>query len=88
MANHPSAEKRHRQNIKRRTRNAARRSKVRSAVRKLEQALANKDREAGQDLLQKAISSISKARSKGIFHKRTAARKVSRLSRKVARTFQ
>jgi small subunit ribosomal protein S20 len=82
VANHPSAEKRNRQNKKRRVRNAAVRSRVHTQERKLEEAIENKDKAAVGDLLPKTISAISSAQSKGIFHKRTASRKIARLSRR------
>lgn len=82
MANHQSAEKRNRQNKKKRVRNAAVRSQVHSQERKLEEAIENKDKATVKDLLSKTISAISTAHSKGVFHKRTASRKIARLSRR------
>ena len=83
MATHKSAEKRNRQNEKKRTRNAAIRSKVHTQERKLEEALEKKDKAAARDMLPKTVSAIATARSKGVFHKRTASRKIARLSRRV-----
>ena len=82
MATHPSAEKRNRQNKKRRERNAAIRSNVHTQERKLEEAIDNKDKATIKDMLSKTVSAIMVARSKGVFHKRTASRKVARLSRR------
>ena len=82
MANHPSAEKRNRQNKKKKVRNAAVRSQVHTQERKLEEAIENKDKAAVKDLLSKTISAISSAHSKGVLHKRTASRKIARLSRR------
>ena len=82
MANHPSAEKRNRQNKKKKARNVTVRSRVHTQERKLEEAIENKDKAAVSDLLSKTISAISSAHSKGVFHKRTASRKIARLSRR------
>jgi small subunit ribosomal protein S20 len=82
VATHQSAEKRNRQNKKKKVRNAAVRSKVHTQERKLEEAIENKDKAAVGDLLSKTISAISTARSKGVFHQRTASRKIARLSRR------
>jgi len=81
VANHASAVKRNRQNKKKKVRNAAIRSQVHSQQRRLEEAIENKDKAAVKDLLSKTISAISTARSKGVFHERTASRKIARLSR-------
>ncbi len=89
MANHQSAEKRNRQNEKRKTRNAAIRSKVHTQERKLEETIKNKkDKAAIPDMLSKTVSAIATARSKGVFHKRTASRKIARLSRRVQKTIE
>jgi small subunit ribosomal protein S20 len=82
VATHVSAEKRNRQNKKKRTRNAAVRSKVHTQERKLQEAIESKDKAAIRDMLSKTISVISTAGSKGVIHKGTASRKIARLSRK------
>lgn len=82
MANHASAEKRFRQSQKRRVRNNARRSQVRTAVRKLHDAIASKDQKISE-VLQSTTSTLMRASKTGILHKRTASRKVARLSRQV-----
>ncbi|MCV4677079.1 30S ribosomal protein S20, partial [Escherichia coli] len=74
MANHKSAEKRVRQNEKRRRINRANRSKVRTQIKKLRAAIAHHDKEQGTALLNPTISLIDKAVNKGIIHKNTAAR--------------
>ncbi len=84
MANHKSAEKRARQNEKRRLRNRMIRSRVKTITKRLLTAVENKDIEKARELLPVTISEIDKASSKGVIHWRTAARKVSRLSKKVA----
>ncbi len=83
MADHSSALKRSRQNQKRKVRNTILRSKVRTAERKLREAITNNDAQKIKPNLLTAIAEISRARSKNILHKRTAQRKIARLSRKV-----
>jgi len=78
-----SALKRARQTDKRNERNRAERSKVRSAVKSVETALKDNNKEKAGEALHQAVRTISSARSKGIIHKNTASRKISRLSRKV-----
>lgn len=82
MANHPSALKRMRQNEKKRVRNMSYRSKVKTAVKKFLHAAQEKQTDAG-DLLRQATSLLHKGVSKGIFHKNTAGRTISRLSGKI-----
>lgn len=82
MANTRSAEKRNRQALKRRARNTAVRSKVRTAIKKVREAVAKND-PAANDLLRQAIRTIDKASTKGVVHARAASRKVARLSRAV-----
>ncbi len=79
MANNPSAEKRNRQNIKRRARNKAALSALRTAVKKARNAIDGKVETAG-DLKKSAIATIDKAVSKGVLKRATASRYVSRLS--------
>ncbi len=79
MANHKSALKRHRQSIRRRARNASVKSRVRTEVKKVRVSLDAKDGAAVKAALATAVPALDKAASKGILHKRTAARKVSRL---------
>lgn len=67
---------------RRRLRNARVRSTVKTAVKKAELATASQDKEAVQPALQKAISLLDKASSKGVLHRKTASRKVSRLMKK------
>lgn len=81
MATHLSAIKRARQNEKRRLRNLHIKSTVKTSIKKVKMALEKSDFESAQKALSKAVSLIQKACSKGVFHKRTAARKISRLMR-------
>lgn len=83
MANHKSAEKRDRQSKVRRLRNRMNRSAMKSAVRQIEMALAAGSEDEAKSALQRAIPIIDKTASKGAIHKRTAARKISRLTRRV-----
>jgi small subunit ribosomal protein S20 len=83
MANHKSAEKRIRQNEKRKTINRANRSKLRTQIKKLRTALGSHDKAASGETLAPTISLIDKAVNKGIIHKNTAARHKSRLTRHV-----
>jgi small subunit ribosomal protein S20 len=83
LATHLSAIKRARQNEKRRLRNLNIRTTVKSSVKKVRVAIEKKDLEGAQKALSKAIPLIQKADSKGVFHKNTSARKISRLTREV-----
>ncbi len=83
MANHPSALKRARQNEKRRQNNRAYRTRVRNVIKKVNTALEAKDADGAKEALSHAIPLIDKAAGKGVYHRRNAARKISRLSRKV-----
>lgn len=83
MANHPSSWKRMRQNERRRRRNRAFRSKVKTQVKGVLQAVDATDAEMAQLALKNATSILHKSASKGVYHRNTVARKVSRLARKV-----
>jgi len=85
MANHPSALKRMRQNEERRVRNISYKSKVKTAVKKLLQSAEAKADDSAS-LLSSATSLLHKGVSKGIFHKNTASRTISRLAKKLAST--
>lgn len=83
MPHHKSTAKRLRQSEKLRQRNVHFKSEMRTAVKKVHQALDSDDTSAAQDELCKAVKIIDSNRSKGIIHARTASRKVSRLTRAV-----
>ena len=84
MANHKSALKRARQNESRRLRNKSSRTTVKNTVKDLRTAANNKEnKESAVKRLDTAKSVIDKAAKIGIIHKRTAARKISRLSKLV-----
>jgi len=78
-----SAEKRARQTEKRNARNRAAKSTIKSAVKAVEASVKAKDKEASADALKSAIKTISCASSKGVIHKNNAARKISKLTKKV-----
>ncbi len=83
MANTKSAQKMVRKLNKRTAINGARRSRMRTFVRKLEDALRAGDKSAAQDALKNAQPEIMRAAQKGVLHKNTASRKVSRLASRV-----
>lgn len=83
MANIKSAKKRILVNEKRAARNKAIRSKVRTSIKKVDAAIAAKDQTAANEALKGAISEISKATTKGVYHKNTSSRKISRLTKAV-----
>ena len=83
MANHKSALKRDRQSKVRRLRNRINKSKMKSAVGKVEAAIEEGSGEQAREALQSAASVILKTSSKGTIHKKTASRKVSRLAKMV-----
>jgi small subunit ribosomal protein S20 len=80
MPNHKSAEKRDRQNEKRRMVNRNNRSALRTQIKKLRTALTAHDKNQSTELLNPTIAIIDKAVNKGILHKNTAARYKSRLT--------
>ena len=83
MANHKSAAKRARQEIKRTARNGRIKSTIRTFEKKLRAAITQKDKGTAENLLVTFTSQVDKAATKGIFHARTAARKISRISTQV-----
>ncbi|OGL38310.1 MAG: 30S ribosomal protein S20 [Candidatus Schekmanbacteria bacterium GWA2_38_11] len=83
MAKTKSAEKRIRQSEKRRERNIIVKSQVKTTVKKLLLAVESRNLEKSKVSLGKAISVIDKAAAKGVIHKNTASRKISRLTKKV-----
>lgn len=82
MAHHKSAEKRARQAEKRRRRNVAQRTRIKTFTKRTLEELKKKDMEKAKESLTKLISTLDKAVKKGIIHKNTAARKKSRMSKK------
>lgn len=84
MANSESAKKRNRQMLKRRARNRAHTSRMRTAVKSLRQAIADGDSKVAQELLVPTLRIVDSIARKGVIHRNAAARTKSRLSRAVA----
>jgi small subunit ribosomal protein S20 len=83
MANSPSSKKRARQNERRADVNKARRSRMRTFIRKVEEAIATGDHDAAATALRLAQPEIMRSVSRGVVHRNTASRKISRLSGRV-----
>lgn len=83
MANIKSAKKRILVTETKTARNKAAKSRVKTFVKKVEAAVAAKDKAAADEALKAAISEINKAGSKGVYHKNTCSRKISRLTKAV-----
>ena len=83
MANTPQSKKRARQNERRYAVNKARRSRIRTYLRRVEEAIGAGDKDAAQTALRAAQPELMRGVTKGVFHKNTAARKMSRLSSRV-----
>lgn len=84
MANTPSAEKRNRQTQRRRVRNLHVRTGVKSAMKKVREAVAQGDAAQARQALHQAARVIDRAASKGALHRNAASRKIARLSRAVS----
>ncbi len=85
MATHISAEKRNRQNEKRRTHNRWIRSRVKAASKTVVEACDKNDPKSAKDALIVAMRELNKAGTKGIIHKRAASRKIARLSKRLTK---
>ena len=83
MANTPSARKRVRQTERRTEVNRARRSRIRTFLKKVELAIATGDQGAAAEAFKAAQPEIMRGVTKGVFHKNTAGRKVSRLASRI-----
>ena len=83
MANTPQSKKRARQNERRYQINKARRSRIRTYLRRVEEAIESGDQAAAKEALQSAQPELMRGVTKGLMHKNTAARKMSRLSSRV-----
>ncbi|MEP2735615.1 MAG: 30S ribosomal protein S20 [Erythrobacter sp.] len=84
MANTPQARKRIRRNNRRAEVNTARVSRIRGFVKNVETAIEGGDKAAAQDALKAAQPELARGVARGVFHKNTVARKMSRLSKRVA----
>ena len=83
MANHKSAKKRIRRNANRAEINKSRISRIRTCVKRVEAAIASGDKDTAQSALKDAQPELMRGVSKGVLHKNTASRKMSRLSARV-----
>lgn len=83
MANTASARKRIRQTAKRTARNVARRTRMRNVIKSVETAIASGDKAAAQAAIKAAQPQLQRAGNKGVVHRNTIARKISRLSSRI-----
>ena len=83
MPNIKSAKKRALQTVKRHDRNVARKSDVKTAIKKFLSAVENKELDVAKDLLREVQAKLSRAQGKGVYHRNTVARKMSRFSKRV-----
>ena len=83
MANNPSAIKRNRQTIGRRLRNRSQRSRMRTSIKTLRQAIDSGDAQTARELLPEALRLVDSTAQKGAIHRNAAARTKSRLTRAV-----
>lgn len=83
MANTPQSQKRARQTLRRTEVNKARRSRIRTFLRKVEEAIASGNAEVAREALRAAQPELMRGVTKGVVHKNTAARKISRLAARV-----
>ncbi len=88
MANHKSAEKRARQALKRRLRNRQAKSQIRTAMKKMRKFVDENQIEEAKTFLPELISLIQKKSDRGILHKNTASRYVSRMTRLINKAAQ
>ena len=86
MANSPQARKRAKQNAARFAVNKARRSRIRTYLRRVEEAIASGDAAAAETALRQAQPELMRGVTKGVLHKNTASRKMSRLASRVNAT--
>ena len=84
MANSPQARKRIRRNARRAEINGSRMSRIRTFVKKVEAAIEGGDKEAAQNALRAAQPELARGVARGVLHKNTASRKMSRLSKRVS----
>ena len=84
MANTPQAKKRIRRNDRRAEINGARVSRIRSFIKRVELAIAGGDKKAASEALKDAQPELARGVARGVLHKNTASRKMSRLSKRVA----
>jgi small subunit ribosomal protein S20 len=85
LANTRSAKKRIRQNVKRRMRNKYYRTRARSEVKSARQVIQDGERDSAVEAVHQAVSALDQAASKGVIHKKNAARRKSRLMKRLAK---
>jgi small subunit ribosomal protein S20 len=83
MAHHKSAKKRIRQTVRQTAVNHARKSRIRTFVRKLEAAIAGGDKEAAREAFRQAQPEMMRGVTKGVLHRNTVSRRLSRLSAQI-----
>ena len=83
MANHPSALKRQRQDKKRKLRNKSYRSTINTSVKKIFSSADEKDTDGAQQNYKDAVARLDSAVNKGVLHRKTASRRISRLTKRV-----
>ncbi len=83
MANSPQAKKRDKRRLRRTLINKARMSRIRTFIRRVEDAISGGDKEAAGQALRLAQPEIMRGVTKGVIHRNTASRKISRLSKRV-----
>jgi small subunit ribosomal protein S20 len=83
MANHASALKRQRQSERRRSRNRGHKSAINTTVKKVLTSLSAKETDKARELFREAVARLDSAVTKGALHRRTASRKISRLTKMV-----
>jgi small subunit ribosomal protein S20 len=86
VATHKSAAKRHRQSLKRRARNHALKARLRTLVKKVRSALDSKDVAAAESELRVAARALDRAVTKGVVHRNSASRRISRLAHRLEET--
>ena len=83
MANNPQSKKRVRQQLRRTMTNRARMSRIRTFIRRVEDAVAGGDGDGAAEALRRAQPEIMRGVTKGVLHRKTASRKISRLAKSV-----
>lgn len=83
MANHKSAVKRAKQSEARRLRNRMRKTRMKNVIKDVQEAISSNSTELVMERLRQAVSTIDRTAGKGVIHKNNAARKISRLTRRV-----
>jgi small subunit ribosomal protein S20 len=83
MAHHESAKKRIRQTVRQTAINHARKSRIRTFMRKLDEAIAGGDKKAAQEAFRQAQPEMMRGVTKGVLHRNTVSRRLSRLSARI-----